>query len=194
MRLRRKPPHPRPEQIYFIGACNVDLEVLDPALTRPGRMGRHIHFRTPTWEDRRDIFDLYLNKVAHDEELDTPGKRDELARITNGYSPAMIDQVCSLALTYAHAQDREYFGRIDLLEAMTTVESGVAHRPAVSAARGAGDGDPRGRPRRLRPRVHGEPPVDAAVDPQARLVRRPSPGDGDRGPLRRTGARRRSAT
>jgi SpoVK/Ycf46/Vps4 family AAA+-type ATPase len=126
VRLRRKPPHPRPEQIYFIGACNVDLEVLDPALTRPGRMGRHIHFRTPTWEDRRDIFDLYLNNVAHDEELDSAGKRDELARITNGYSPAMIDQVCSLALTYAHAQDREDFGRIDLLEAMTTVESGVA--------------------------------------------------------------------
>jgi ATP-dependent Zn protease len=125
-RLRRKPPRPRPEQIYFIGACNVDLEVLDPALTRPGRMGRHIHFRTPTWEDRRDIFDLYLDKVAHDEELDTPGKRDELARITNGYSPAMIDQVCSLALTYAHAHDRERFGRLDLVEAMTTIESGVA--------------------------------------------------------------------
>jgi len=89
-------------------------------------MGRHIHFRTPTWEDRRDIFDLYLDKVGHDAELDTPGKRDELARITNGYSPAMIDQVCSLALTYAHAQDREYFSRLDLLEAMTTVESGVA--------------------------------------------------------------------
>jgi hypothetical protein len=124
--LRRKPPSPRPEQIYFIGACNVDLEVLDPALTRPGRMGRHIYFRTPTWEDRRDIFDLYLGKVAHDEELDSPGKRDELARITNGYSPAMIDQACSLALTYAHAQRRERFRRLDILEAMTTVESGVA--------------------------------------------------------------------
>ena len=48
--------------------------VLDPALTRPGRMGRHIYFRTPTWEDRRDIFDLYLGKVAHDEELDTPAQ------------------------------------------------------------------------------------------------------------------------
>jgi ATP-dependent Zn protease len=126
VRLRRRPPRPRAEQIYFIGACNVDLSVLDPALTRPGRMGRHIYFRTPTWEDRRDIFDLYLHKVAHDPELDTPGKRDELARITNGYSPAMIDQVCSLALTYAHAEDRERFDRIDLLEAMTTVESGVA--------------------------------------------------------------------
>jgi ATP-dependent Zn protease len=126
LRLRKRPPRPRPEQIYFIGACNVDLEVLDPALTRPGRLGRHIYFRTPTWEDRRDIFELYLGQVAHDEELDTPAKRDELARITNGYSPAMIDQVCSLALTYAHANDRDRFDRIDLLEAMTTVESGVA--------------------------------------------------------------------
>jgi ATP-dependent Zn protease len=126
LRLRRRAPRPRAEQIYFIGACNVDLGVLDPALTRPGRLGRHIYFRTPTWEDRRDIFDLYLAKVAHDPELDTPAKRDELARITNGYSPAMIDQVCSLALTYAHAQDRERFDRLDLLEAMTTVESGVA--------------------------------------------------------------------
>jgi SpoVK/Ycf46/Vps4 family AAA+-type ATPase len=124
--LRKRPPRPRPEQIYFIGACNVDVERLDPALVRPGRMGRHIYFRTPTWEDRRDIFDLYLKKVAHDDELDTPAKRDELARITNGYSPAMIDQVCSLALTYAHDDDRDRFDRIDLLEAMTTVESGVA--------------------------------------------------------------------
>ena len=126
LRMRRKPPKPRPEQIYFIGACNVALEQLDPALTRPGRMGRHIYFRTPTWEDRRDIFDLYLGKVGHDEELDSAAKRDELARITNGYSPAMIDQVCSLALTYAHADGREFFSRRDLVEAMTTVEAGVA--------------------------------------------------------------------
>jgi ATP-dependent Zn protease len=126
VRLRKKPPKPRKEEIYFIGACNVPLETLDPALTRPGRMGRHIHFRTPTWEDRRDIFDLYIAKVAHDPDLDTQKKRDELARVTSGYSPAMIDQVCSLALTYAHANGRPAFAWEDIVEAMTTVESGVA--------------------------------------------------------------------
>ena len=73
--LRLKPPKPRKEEVYFIGACNVPLEALDPALVRPGRMGRHIYFRTPTWEDRRDIFDLYLGKVAHEEDLDTPSAR-----------------------------------------------------------------------------------------------------------------------
>jgi cell division protease FtsH len=125
-RLRLKPPRPRSEQIYFIGACNVPIEMLDPALTRPGRMGRHVWFRTPTKQDRLDIFDLYIQRVSHEDELDEPRRRDELARITNGYSPAMIEQVCSMALTHAHHDRRERFNYDDIVEAMTTVESGTA--------------------------------------------------------------------
>jgi ATP-dependent Zn protease len=124
--LRLPPPRPLGAQIYFIGATNVPIERLDPALTRPGRMGRHVWFRTPTKDDRIDVFDLYLAKVAHASELDTPEARDELARMTNGYSPAMIDQVCSMALTYAQHDGRVVFSRGDLVEAMTTIESGTA--------------------------------------------------------------------
>jgi cell division protease FtsH len=124
--LRLPPPRPRPEQIYFIGATNVPIEQLDPALIRPGRMGRHVWFRTPTKGDREDIFDLYLGKVSHEPDLDTPKRRDELARMTMGYSPAMIEQVCSMALTIAHHSNREAFGWEDIVEAMTTVESGTA--------------------------------------------------------------------
>ncbi|HEY7148397.1 MAG TPA: AAA family ATPase [Gaiellaceae bacterium] len=124
--LRLPRPRPRKDQIYFIGATNVPVSALDPALTRPGRMGRHVWLRTPQKGDRKDIFDLYINKVAHDADLDTDKRRDELARITAGYSPAMIEQVCSMALTYAHADAREVFGWEDILEAMTTVESGTA--------------------------------------------------------------------
>jgi cell division protease FtsH len=126
LRLRVKPPKPRPEQVYFIGATNVPLEALDPALIRPGRMGRHIWFRTPTKDDRADIFDLYLGRVSHEDDLDSPERRDELARMTNGYSPAMIEQVCSMALTYAHSDGRAEFDRKDIVEAMTTIESGTA--------------------------------------------------------------------
>ncbi len=125
-RLRLPTPKPRKEQIYFIGATNVPIDNLDPALTRPGRMGRHVWFRTPTKQDRLDIFDLYITKVAHDPDLDRPERRDEMARITMGYSPAMIEQVCSLALTYAHHQGRLAFVWDDLVEAMTTLESGTA--------------------------------------------------------------------
>jgi ATP-dependent Zn protease len=124
--LRLRSPKPRPEQIYFIGATNVPIDRLDPALIRPGRMGRHVWFRTPTKEDRADIFDLYLGKVDHDPDLDAPKRRDELARITNGYSPAMIEQVCSMALTYAHADQRLEAGWEDIVQAITTIESGTA--------------------------------------------------------------------
>jgi cell division protease FtsH len=126
VKLRLPKPKPRGEQVYFIGATNVPIDALDPALIRPGRMGRHIWFRTPTKDDREDIFDLYLKKVDHDPELDTEARRDELSRMTNGYSPAMIEQVCSMALTYAHSDGRPVFERSDLVEAMTTVESGTA--------------------------------------------------------------------
>jgi cell division protease FtsH len=124
--LRLAPPGPRGDQIYFIGATNVPLDRLDPALIRPGRMGRHVWFRTPTKQDRLDVFDLYITKVAHEPDLDTPKRRDEIARITNGYSPAMIDQVCSMALTLAHHEGRDRFAWNDLVEAMTTIESGTA--------------------------------------------------------------------
>jgi hypothetical protein len=126
VKLRLRPPKPRSEQVFFVGATNVPIQVLDPALIRPGRMGRHIFFRTPTKDDRIDIFDLYLAKVDHDDDLDTDARRDELARMTGGYSPAMIEQVCSMALTYAHSEGRLQFGRSDLVEAMTTVETGTA--------------------------------------------------------------------
>jgi cell division protease FtsH len=124
--LRLRSPKPRPEQIYFIGATNVPIDNLDPALLRPGRMGRHVWFRTPNKVDRLDIFDLYLGKVAHEADLDRPRRRDELARITGGYSPAMIEQVCSMALTYAHSSARLEASWDDIVQAITTIESGTA--------------------------------------------------------------------
>jgi hypothetical protein len=124
--LRIPAAKPRREQIYFIGATNVPVDRLDPALTRPGRMGRHVWFRTPTKQDRLDVLDLYIGKVSHAADLDRPERRDEIARITNGYSPAMIEQVCSMALTIAHHSAREQFSWPDLVESITTLESGTA--------------------------------------------------------------------
>ncbi len=124
--LRLPAARPRREQVYFIGATNVPIDRLDPALVRPGRMGRHVWFRTPTKHDRLDILDLYIGKVSHDRDLDTPKRRDEIARITNGYSPAMIEQVTSMALTIAHHSGRNEFVWEDLVESITTLESGTA--------------------------------------------------------------------
>src|SRR4029077_14022373 len=77
-------------------------------------------------DDRKDIFDLYLGRVAHAPDLDTPVRRDEIARITNGYSPAMIEQICSMALTNAHHEGQTSFSWQHLVDAMTVIESGTA--------------------------------------------------------------------
>ena len=125
-RLRRPAARPRNDQIYFIGATNVPIDRLDPALIRPGRMGRHVWFRTPSKQDRLDILDLYIGKVTHDPELDSPVRRDEIARIMSGYSPAMIEQAISMALTIAHHTGSVGFGWDDLVEAVTTLDAGTA--------------------------------------------------------------------
>ncbi len=125
VRLRLRPARPRREEVYFIGACNVAMESLDPALVRPGRFGRQIPFHTPDVDDRRDIIDLYLGRVAHEPELDEAARRDEFARITAGHSPAMIEQVCSAALTRAHYDGRPAADWEDVVVAVTMIETGI---------------------------------------------------------------------
>ena len=83
-------------------------------------------FRLPSREDRKDIAALYFDKKQHDPALDTPGRRDEFARITEEYSPADIEQVLSLALLYAFNDGRQAFNWRDVREAMGNVEAGLA--------------------------------------------------------------------
>ena len=110
-------------------------------------MGRHVWFRTPTKEDRKDIFDLYLDRVAHDLDLDTPERRDEIARITNGYSPAMIEQICVDGADERAPRRQSAFTWQHLVDAMTVVESGTAIGIRYIAQRDPRDRDPRGRSR-----------------------------------------------
>ena len=110
--------------LFFMGATNRP-NVLDEAVTRPGRFGRQIIFRNPNREDRKDIAALYFDKKKHDPALDTPGRRDEFARISEGYSPAMIEQALSVALMYAFEEGRDFFVWRDLREAMGNIESGL---------------------------------------------------------------------
>ncbi len=119
--------------ILFVGATNRP-QVLDEAVVRPGRFGRQIIFRMPTKDDRKDIADLYFAKKRHDPELDTPARRDEFARVADGYSPAMIEQALSLALMYAFQDNREAFTWRDIREAMGNIEAGLAH-PVVYTER-----------------------------------------------------------
>jgi ATP-dependent Zn protease len=123
--LRLPPLRPPRYNIFFMGATNRP-QVLDEAVTRPGRFGRQIIFKMPDLEDRKDIADLYFTRVRHDVRLDAPEVRDEFARITKGYSPAMIQQALSVGLMYAFEHGREGVIWDDLREAMANIEAGLA--------------------------------------------------------------------
>ena len=67
--LRRKPVPPRDWHVLFMGSTNRP-DVLDPALTRPGRFDRTIVVDKPDRAGRREILKYYLNKIQHDETVD----------------------------------------------------------------------------------------------------------------------------
>src|SRR5262249_15345149 len=116
-RIPLRIPQLRPPRynLFFVGPTNRP-SVLDEAVNRPCPFGRTTTFRMPAREDRKDIAELYFGKKAHDPALDTPSRREEFARVTEGYSPAMIEQALSMALMYAFEDGRSFFEWRDLRE------------------------------------------------------------------------------
>jgi ATP-dependent Zn protease len=119
-----KPPTP-PANILVIGATNRAAD-LDPALVRPGRFDRSIYFDLPSRSGRREILDYYLDKKAHDAELDDPARRDTLAAMTFGYSPVMLEHLLDEALVWALRRNAPGLGWDDIQQAKMTEEIGLA--------------------------------------------------------------------
>jgi cell division protease FtsH len=67
--LRKKPMPPRDWHILFMGSTNRP-DVLDPALTRPGRFDRTVVVNKPDRSGRREMVKYYLNKIRTDETVD----------------------------------------------------------------------------------------------------------------------------
>ena len=66
---RKKPVPPRDWHILFMGSTNRP-DVLDPALTRPGRFDRTVVVNKPDRGGRREMVKYYLNKIRTDESVD----------------------------------------------------------------------------------------------------------------------------
>src|SRR4051794_20893383 len=91
---------PKPSNVLLIAATNRAAD-LDPALLRPGRFDRSIHFDLPSRSGRREIIDYYLDRKAHVPELDKEERRDALAAMTLGYTPVMIEHIFDEGLVWA---------------------------------------------------------------------------------------------
>jgi ATP-dependent Zn protease len=113
-----------PSNILVIGATNRAAD-LDPALLRPGRFDRSIHFDVPSRSGRREIIDYYLAKKAHVPELDKEDRRDQLAAMTFGYTPVMIEHLLDEALVWSLRDNRDAMEWGDIHQAKMTEEIGL---------------------------------------------------------------------
>jgi len=122
----RRLPRPRPEpvDILLIAATN-RADDLDPALLRPGRFDRRLVFDVPDKSGRRELLDHFLGRKAHDAALDTDERRDALAGVTQGYSPAMIENLLDEALVNAVRRDAAAMSWADVEHARLVTEVGL---------------------------------------------------------------------
>ena len=122
---RRIPKHlPEPSNILIIAATNRAAD-LDPALLRPGRFDRSIHFDLPSRSGRREIIDYYLDRKAHVPELDKEERRDALAAMTFAYTPVMIEHIFDEGLVWALRDGRMAMDWADVQQAKMTEEIGL---------------------------------------------------------------------
>eukprot|EP00520_Triparma_pacifica_P006446 CAMPEP_0118644108 /NCGR_PEP_ID=MMETSP0785-20121206/6756_1 /TAXON_ID=91992 /ORGANISM="Bolidomonas pacifica, Strain CCMP 1866" /LENGTH=841 /DNA_ID=CAMNT_0006535831 /DNA_START=108 /DNA_END=2629 /DNA_ORIENTATION=- len=80
------------KNVFVIGATNRP-DVLDPAVIRPGRLDQLIYIPLPDLKSRVSIFHAALRRSPVDDAVNI----DTLARSTEGYSGADINEVCQSA-------------------------------------------------------------------------------------------------
>ena len=110
--------------ILVIAATN-RADALDPALLRPGRFDRRLYFDLPNAGGRRELIDYFLATKAHHPELDTDDMRTELARVTFGYSPVMIEHLLDESLIWALRAGRDGMRWNDISQAKLSEEIGL---------------------------------------------------------------------
>jgi ATP-dependent Zn protease len=113
-----------PANVLVIGATNRAAD-LDPALLRPGRFDRSVHFDLPSRAGRREIIDYYLDRKAHTADLDRADRREALAAMTAGYSPVMIEHLFDEGLVWALRDERAAMTWADVQQAKFTEEIGL---------------------------------------------------------------------
>jgi ATP-dependent Zn protease len=110
--------------VLVIAATNRG-DMLDPALLRPGRFDRRLFFDVPSRKGRRDLIDYFLAKKKHTAALDDPARREELAGMTFGYSPVMIEHLFDEALIWGLRSGRDGMNWEDVTAAKLTGEIGL---------------------------------------------------------------------
>lgn len=102
--------------VKVIGATN-RVDILDPALLRPGRFDRMIEFPIPNEEEREAIFRIHTRMLNLRDDV----KIENYIKITEGATGADIKAICTEAGMYAIRRDSEVVAKEDFLNAVSKV-------------------------------------------------------------------------
>lgn len=111
------------DQVIVIAATN-RADVLDPALTRPGRFDRCVPVSLPDVEGRRRILEVHASKIKLDPEV----KLERLARGTPMFSGADLAAIINEAAIIATMAEKDHVEQTDLEEARDKIRWGREHR------------------------------------------------------------------
>jgi len=102
--------------VKIIGATN-RVDILDPALLRPGRFDRLIEFPIPDDKGREAIFKIHMRKLNCEKSINIK----QLVNITEGATGADIKAICTEAGMFAIRNDRDTITQEDFLKATDKV-------------------------------------------------------------------------
>src|SRR5690348_3295654 len=114
------------DQVIVIASTN-RVDVLDPALTRPGRFDRQVSVPLPDVKGRMEILKVHSRKVKLGPNVDLM----KLARATPGFSGADLAAIINEAALHATLAGKEFIEMDDLEESRDKVRFGRANKSRV---------------------------------------------------------------
>lgn len=118
-------------QVVVIAATN-RKELLDSALTRPGRFDRTIEITLPDLDGRFQIFKVHLAPIKLNPEKTMEEYAKRLSTLTPGFSGADISNLCNEAALIAARNKKNYVDSMDFELASERVIAGLEKKKMLS--------------------------------------------------------------